>query len=89
MSLMDMRASLIGEIEAFVAATGLAESSLGSLAVKDSRTVARIRSGGGVSLTTIERLRVYMRSEVARRRERRRRSSASDSEPIPETGVVS
>jgi hypothetical protein len=64
---MDIRQTILDEIERFAAATGLAETSIGSLAVKDSRFVARLRGGHGVSVNSIEKLRQYLRDEGARR----------------------
>ena len=58
---MDTRTELITEIEAFVLRTGLAETTLGGRAVKDSRFVSRLRAGLGVELKSIERVRAFMR----------------------------
>lgn len=52
--------SLIAEIEAFVASTGLAETTIGGRAVKDSRFVARLRAGKAVTYRNVERLKEFM-----------------------------
>lgn len=52
---------LLAEIEAFVAETGLAETTLGGRAVKDSRFVARIRAGKAVTYQNVQRLKEFMR----------------------------
>jgi hypothetical protein len=59
---MDTRTELITEIEAFVSRTGLAETTLGGRAVKDSRFVSRLRAGRDVTINSVERMRAFMRS---------------------------
>lgn len=62
------REKLISEIEAFAEATGLAESTIGGRAVKDSRFVSRLRDGKAVTFQNVERLRDFMRGYRATRR---------------------
>ena len=64
---MEIRLIVLAEVGVFTAATGLKETSLGSLALKDSLFGARLRRGGGVSLRSLERLRAFMTAETARR----------------------
>ncbi|HEY7841991.1 MAG TPA: hypothetical protein VIC61_10510, partial [Gammaproteobacteria bacterium] len=52
---------LIREIESFCRRAGLAESTFGRLAVGNSKLMTRLRAGRGVTLTTLQRLRDYMR----------------------------
>jgi hypothetical protein len=65
---MDFVDEVLTEVDAFVLATGLAETTLCSRALKDSRVTARIRAGKTVTIATITRLRSFMREELARRR---------------------
>jgi hypothetical protein len=65
---MGIRESFLQEIDAFVTETGLAETTLGGRAVKDSRFVARVREGRGVSLESIERVREFMQDYRAEAR---------------------
>jgi len=64
---MTIRDDLLREIEAFTQAFGLAETSVGSLALKDSRFVARLRAHGGASIRSVERVRAWLARESARR----------------------
>lgn len=50
---------LMPRIEAFCARTGMAETTLGSLSVKDSRFVARLRAGR-VTLRSCERVAAWL-----------------------------
>jgi len=65
--LMNARSNLIDEIQSFSAKYGIAETSIGSFALKDSRFVGRLRAGGGVSLRSVEKLHDWLRSESLRR----------------------
>jgi hypothetical protein len=78
---MDIRRTILDEIERFSAATGLAETSIGSKAVKDSRFVDRLRAGHGVSINSIEKLRQYLKDEGALRQ----RAIASRGSPAIQT----
>lgn len=62
---MSMQADLLGEIDAFLARTGMAESTFGRLAVNDGKFVARIRGGGGLTLATMERVRGFITARLA------------------------
>jgi hypothetical protein len=65
---MDTQTELIAEIEAFVSRTGLAETTLGGRAVKDSRFVSRLREGRNVGIKSVESLRAFMREYRAAHR---------------------
>ncbi|MBI2970097.1 MAG: hypothetical protein HYY36_05100 [Gammaproteobacteria bacterium] len=52
--------SLIREIEEYCRSGGVAESTFGRLAVGNSKLMTRLRSGKGVTLKTLQRLREYM-----------------------------
>lgn len=57
---MTTHTDLIAEIDAFLARTGMAETTFGRLAVNDGKFVGRIRSGGGLTLATLERVRTFI-----------------------------
>lgn len=80
---MNFRDVLISEIESYVRETGLSEASLGSFAVKDSRFVARVRNGKGVSLSNIEKLQAYMRERGSRKIWGRKHPMVPASAPAP------
>ena len=52
--------SLLSEIDAFLAETGMGASYFGKAATGNSELVARLRSGGRVWPETIERARSFM-----------------------------
>lgn len=54
------QAVLIGEIEVFCRRAGIAESTFGRRAVNDGKFVGRLRSGKGVTLNTVARIRDYI-----------------------------
>jgi len=60
---MSIVATLLGEIEAFCRQADITESIFGRRAVDDSKFVARLRSGKGVTVATVERVRAYMSAE--------------------------
>lgn len=52
---------LIGDIESYLARTGLTETQFGRLAVNDGSLISRrLRGGMDVQISTIERVRRYM-----------------------------
>ncbi len=57
---MDDIQHFINEIEAYCQSHAIAESTFGRLAVNDGKFVSRLRSGKGVTIKTIERVRNYM-----------------------------
>ena len=57
---MSIQTELLEEIEAFVRAGGMAETSFGRLAVNDGNFVSRLRGGSGITARTVERVRVYL-----------------------------
>ncbi len=56
----DKKSELLSEIEAFLAATGMAATALGREAVNDSHLVARLRKGNSVTLKTADKVRAYL-----------------------------
>ena len=57
---MSIQTDLLEEIEAFVRAGGLAETTFGRRAVNDGNFVARLRGGSGITARTVERVRAYL-----------------------------
>jgi phosphopantothenoylcysteine decarboxylase/phosphopantothenate--cysteine ligase len=58
--MIDKKSELLSEIEAFLAATGMAATALGREAVNDSHLVARLRKGNSVTLKTADKVRAYL-----------------------------
>ncbi len=56
-----LKESLLRDIEAFCVKHGMSASKFGQLAVKDHKLYARLR-GGGVTTTTVARVRAFMDS---------------------------
>ena len=57
---MSIQSDLLEEIEAFVVAGGMAETTFGRSAVNDGNFVARLKRGGGITARTAERVRAYL-----------------------------
>lgn len=53
--------NLLSEIDAFLAETGMAPTTLGNKAVRNWRIVDHIREGGDTGHVTAQRLREFMR----------------------------
>lgn len=62
---MGIREDLDGRIRAYLRATGQSASAFGIAAVGDGKFVGRLRSGKGVTLTTIERALQYIEDHPA------------------------
>ena len=58
--MIDKKSELLSEIEAFLAATGMAATALGREAINDSHLVARLRKGNSVTLKTADKVRAYL-----------------------------
>ena len=80
---MDGNQTLIDEIEQFCRGAGIAESTFGRQVVNDGKFVGRLRSGCGVTTTTVTRVRRYMsaRSPAAKPAAASMRA-ASPAEPV-------
>lgn len=52
--------ALIDEIDAFIARTGMAPSTLGRRVFGNPHVVRRIRSGENITVRTIDKLRAFM-----------------------------
>ena len=57
---------LLAEIEAFLAETGIAETTFGQRAIRDWQLVERLRDGGDVTTRKAEVIRAFMASPEAR-----------------------
>jgi hypothetical protein len=55
------RALLIAEIEAYCRSRDIGETTFGKLALNDAKFVARLRSGGNLTLRTMARAHAYIR----------------------------
>lgn len=63
---MDAQATLLRDIDAFLAMREIAETTFGRRVVNDWNFVARLRRGGSVTLRTEERVRAFIAVESAR-----------------------
>jgi len=57
---MESTAALLQRVEAYCTEHGIAESTLGRLAVNDGKLVSRLRAGKDVTVSVFERLSTYM-----------------------------
>lgn len=62
---MDTQAQLLSEIEDFLSTRKMAETTFGRMAVNDGKFVSRLRSGANMTLATIERARMHIRTQRA------------------------
>lgn len=62
---MDLRRDLLARIDAYLAATGMAATTFGRLALHDGNFVRRLRSGRGLTARTHARLEAFMRDAPA------------------------
>ena len=62
---MDLNQDLIGEIDAFMARTGLRPTAIGRRVFGNPHVVRRIQSGENVTVRTITKLRAFMASYQA------------------------
>jgi len=58
---MSIHSDLIEDIDGFLNANGMAETTFGKLAANDGKLLARIRSGKGVTTGTVEKLKAFIR----------------------------
>ena len=62
---MSTISSLLAEIEAFLAETGMKKTVFGRAALNDGAFVKRLQDGGGVTLSTVDRVRAYIATQRA------------------------
>ena len=65
---MSQQTELLSEIEAFLVDGKMAETTFGRFAVNDGKFVARLRSGGNLTVATIDKVREYIRGKTASER---------------------
>ena len=56
---------LLSEVEAFLEARKLAPTKFGRLAVNDGKLVSRLRAGANMTISTLDRVRAFMREQEA------------------------
>lgn len=61
---MDPRAALLTEIDVFLSARPMAETTFGRLAVNDGKFVSRLRKGGNITFATADRVRGFIRKST-------------------------
>jgi hypothetical protein len=61
------RIPLLGEIEAFLAETGMAATTFGQRSIRDWTLVDRLRVGGDVTTRKAETIRAFMVDPAARK----------------------
>lgn len=59
---MDEHAALLSDIDTYIAARGIAETTFGRMAVNDGKFVARVRRGGNITFATAARVREFIRA---------------------------
>jgi len=69
-------ASLLAEIESFLAETGMKKTVFGRAALNDGAFVKRLQDGADVTLGTADRVRAYIGAQRAKAAPKRRRSAA-------------
>ena len=57
---MDIRGSLVDDIESYCRVAGIAESTFGRIVVNDGKFVGRLREGKNVTTATVERVRRFL-----------------------------
>jgi len=72
----NIETSLLDEIESFCRRNGIAESTFGKRVVNDGKFVGRLRSGSGITTTTVKKVREYMSANKLQ-------GKAQDSETAP------
>lgn len=59
---MDVRQAVVARVEAYLAASGLSAYEFGIKVANNNKLVARLRTGRGVTTTTIDKIEAFMRS---------------------------
>lgn len=58
---MNTQGQLLSEIEAFLRNRKMKETTFGRFAVNDGKFVGRLRAGGSLTVTTLEKVRAYIK----------------------------
>ena len=61
---MNAHQQLLAEIDAFLAESGMAATTFGKKAAKNSQVVDRMRDGRSVTLRTADRIRKFIRTKA-------------------------
>lgn len=64
MSHMTIQDEFLAEVDRFLEATGMAETTFGRRAVNDGKFIGRLRRGKTVTLSVLERARSWMRAHA-------------------------
>lgn len=73
---MFTHASLVSEIEAFLAESQMTKTAFGLKALNDGTFVGRLKKGDNVTLKTVDRVRSYIAAERAKMQPPKRRRAA-------------
>ena len=66
---MKIRSQIIELIDLYLSETGLTDAAFGRLVLNDHKFIRRLRSGIGVTLTSIERIERFIRENPAKSKE--------------------
>jgi len=61
---MSIPSELLQEIDAFLLANGMAETAFGLQVANDGKLIARLRSGKGITTSTVEKIRAYIQAST-------------------------
>lgn len=56
----DVRANILDRIDGFTELTGLTDSQVGQRALKDTKFIARLRSGENFNMSTIDKINAWL-----------------------------
>ena len=62
---MSIPSELLQEIDAFILANGMAETTFGRQVTNDGKLIARLRGGKGITTRTVEKIRTYIRTNAS------------------------
>jgi hypothetical protein len=80
---MSIVSELLAEVEAFLEDANLTKTAFGRAAMSDGKFVDRLRAGkGGVTTTTVEKVRRYIAGERAKMAFAGRRAGAARKAPL-------
>ena len=65
--------ALLGEIDAFLQRTGMTQTQFGQEAMNNGSFVRQLRSGSGITLRTLDKVRAFMSEWDERKRRRPKR----------------
>ena len=62
---MSIPSELLQEIDAFLLANGMADTTFGRQVANDGKLIARLRSGKGITTSTVEKIRDYIKTNTS------------------------